>query len=414
MNARIKTTAKNVVKSSIVKVIAFSIIGNLIQAAAFYAAKKLNDDGFALLNFGVYVMGLAGIITDAFSKWLLLTVSAVKYEDRFALIRHAIKSSLPTVFSIMFLLFAVVYIYSTPTHSEALIILLAAISILIGVISVFPQAIIISKEGFTFAGLLSLIPPVFRVLITALWLTNDNIAILYVGFIVSALITLALQFWYVSREKYWKESSKITKTDEMRNQLAVKGILINCIMQICIAAFFLADGVILKSLMPSQEYSIYVAYAYIYKFPLFITISMMIVLIGKDFSDGNRARILRTLLLSLSVIIATFGAFILFDTFTGSWLLNILGYSRYIVPGFTMIFGLSWLAHTCNYYFFAFLLKTKPKSKIVKLSILTYGIAYMTVLFTLSYDTFTMLRGSLIVGAVFMLYNVVYIWLKKS
>lgn len=388
-------------RSPFLKVILFSVVANVIQTLAFYAAKDLNNTSFALLNFGFYVIGLAGIFVDAVYRWLLMMVSSIKADQRFAVLYRALTRSMTAICSVVALIIIAVYIYSNPDASQSLVIVLAGVNVAIGVLAIYPRSLIISEERFVLSGTLDLIAPIFRLLLTILVLNNSNVPLLFAGLCGATILNIIILYAYLLKRSA-KNSRDIVfggnKESEIVRTFTIRSVVSNATVQIAIAAFYISDGVILKSLLSDFDYGMYVSYAYVYKFPLFVSLAMLPILLGKDFSDGDRKEVKQTLKKAMYIIFASFSVLFMIDAVSEGWLLKILGYSRFIQPGLSFVFGLSWMAHTMNYFLFSYLIKVESKSRSVGIQALLYAIVYVSVLIIFSGDLARMLMMSLVVA----------------
>ncbi len=418
--------------SSYFKVIFFSTLGSVLQVGAFYvqkSVKDLTDEKLAVLTFGIYTMGLLGYATSAIYNWVLLKLSSIKPEDRFNAVAILIRKTAVINTIITTIICAFLVARNLPLDfDEAIIISLVVIGNGLTMLFIYPQAIAVIKEKFTLTGLLALSTPILRTIFTLLFISNQAVWPLFLAFIVAGLLNKGILIQALAKEenKTFRQLIKrmlINKNPALPSTLKINSrkILMNILVQFSLAAFFGLDGIILKSLLSDTNYVIYTSYAFLYKFPLFISTSLVVVLTGKDIMNGAKTHIKKHLAqilgVSLGLISLSFGAVFLAETLSEGLILSLIGYGEYVIEGYSLWFGLAWFLNTFVYYLFLYLLKTIPDNKFEKLLILAYGICYVATLYIFSGSLFALAQATSGVAALFIVVNVsMVLWqgLKKN
>lgn len=408
-------------KSSYFKVIFFSALGSILQVGGFYiqkTMKDLSDPNLAILNFGIYILGLLGYVTSSIYNWLLIKLSAIKEEDRFDAIAVLVKKS-----SVINLVVAVVICIGISLNSypllneEWLILAILLVSNIIGLINIFPQAIAVIKEKFTLTGILALVSPIARTVFTLFFVSNKAVWPLFLAFIITPIFNTIITIISLKKEyntSFLQMTRKffITKRKDLNKELKINlgQILVNMLVQLSLIVFFGFDGIILKSLLSDTNYVVYTTYAFLYKFPLFISTSMVVILTAKDLVKTNKPQISKYLAkmlgISLLLIILSYGAVFIVEFIKEGFIMSIVGYGEYFIKGYTFKFGLSWLLNTFVYYLFIYLLKTAPDDKLEKAIIFIYGVGYIIALYLTNSSLLLISKTTAIFASVFIVINI--------
>lgn len=414
--------------SSYFKVIFFSALSSILQVGGFYIqkqVKQLTDPNLATLNFGIYTMGLLGYATSSLYNWILLKLSAIKQEDRFNAIAILIKKTSIINLIISIIICAIIIIRNLPLAvDESLIIVLLLISNSLGMIAVFPQAIAVIREKFTLTGLLALTAPIARTLFTLLFVSNGAVWPLFTAFLVTPLINTYITFLAVAKEdnisvKELLKKFFVNKNKQLAKDLKIDTvqILVNMLIQLSLVVFFGLDGIVLKSLLSDTNYVIYTTYAFLYKFPLFISTSLVVVLTGKDLMAEGKKHISKYLVqilgVSLALISLSYGAVFIAEWLAPGAILSFVGYEEYFLSGYSLWFGLAWFLNTFVYYLFIYMLKTVPDNKVERTLIFIYATSFIIVLYVFSGSLFHIAYATAVLAAIFIVTNVLFILVQS-
>ncbi|MEA3356848.1 MAG: hypothetical protein U9Q67_00185 [Patescibacteria group bacterium] len=385
--------------SSFGVMICLTIVGNLFQVAAFYFLKKLNEESFAQINFGIYVWVLLSIVNISFGKWLTIELSKLNPAKRFPFFAAVFKKSFFPLAGIVVLIALVLLLSS---QDASLVIFLCFISGIVGIVAVFVSSWINAREWFLLLGLSLVVAPVIRLINTIFFVSDDNIWILFVGFIVAALLAIGFLGWYI-----WSKDRNLLKLEDGEEEgahVALGNVMLNTVLQTLLSTFWIADGVVLKNVLSDELYNIYVCYAYVFKFPLFICVSVITVVLGKNiFDKGMRNQFLKVFKVAMLLVIGSFGGVLLVELVMEGLILSVLGYSDMVVHGLVYYFGFAWLVQMVVFFLFSFLLKMKGRVGILTWLIVLYSVSYIVSLLVFIQDIFTLLQGILVQGLVFII-----------
>ncbi len=410
--------------SSYFKVIFFSALSSILQVGGFYIqkqVKQLTDSNLAILNFGIYTMGLLGYATSSLYNWILLKLSAIKQEDRFNAIAILIRKTSVINLIISIIICAIIILRNLPLgFDESLIIVLLLVSNSMGMIAIFPQAIAVIREKFTLTGILALTAPIARTIFTLLFVSNGAVWPLFTAFLATLFINSYIIFLALSKEDNIsiKELIKkffINKNKQLAKDLKIdtKQILINMLIQLSLVVFFGLDGIVLKSLLSDTNYVTYTTYAFLYKFPLFISTSLVVVLTGKDLMKEGKKHVSKYLIqilgVSLGLISLSYGAVFIVEWLAEGAVLSFVGYEEYILSGYSLWFGLAWFLNTFVYYLFIYMLKTVPDNKVERILIFIYATLFIVALYIFSNSLFHIAYATAFVAGIFIIANVCFI-----
>ncbi len=385
--------------------IGFTVLANLIQVFAFMAQKNLDDSNFSLLNWGIYVFTILNIPSESLIKWVTIELGKIDIEKRTDyLITIARKSFVP-----FYLMFSIIFAgISLQKNSDFTIVSICLISALIAFWSIFPRAYLNVRERYLEMNLVLLTIPVIRLIFTVFFIANGNVVLLFWGLVLSSIIGTLLSYVFLFNDlglnlKYLFNSLSNQNSFQFTNKIL--NIVGNVFLQIALSTFWLVDGLVLKNFLGDYDYSVYVSYSYIYKFPMFAAIGVAPVLLGKSvLSEANRIELKKTLRKSILIIFGLFGSFLLIEILFEGRLLELLGYTRYFKQGFSFIFGLAWLVQTLVYFVFTYLLKIKANRK-TYVAIFLYSLSFIIGLYVFRDSIFSVMWFVLGQGLFFIIVN---------
>ncbi|HNZ70475.1 MAG TPA: hypothetical protein PKJ86_00495 [Candidatus Dojkabacteria bacterium] len=377
---------------------------------AFYGQRTLTADSLAIINFSIYFVALSGIITDSFTKWLTIELSSREIKERIMYLVSNFLRIVTIIDSVIIIIGIIIYITTPSLHNSLgiTILILCSISGMLSGISSFFTSYFSAQGRFSIVSALTLILPITRIIFTFFILNDTNPWVVSLSYVVTAAITLLFNFVILSKishHNFRDIVGSLSNKDNFSKNLKSSTLFIieNALIQICLGAFYILDGLILKEIISSYDYTVYTSLAYIYKFPLFLSISISIILLGQnvvEISDTNATqeykkdnliseisnkdntqitkrsdKIKRTFFISLLLIFASFGSLIVIDTLFPGLILDILGYGQYYSRYLSLIMGFAWMANTTLYFIFVYFLKAYKDSYIFKMLIIFYAVS---------------------------------------
>jgi MFS family permease len=364
--------------------------------------KSISEQEFASLNFGIYVIALFGVFSESISKWLTIELSKKKRHQYKKFLLSVYYEATPYFISIIILITGI--LIALFPHYLVLLLICSCIGTVLYVY-MYLRAWINSIESYIFLGILLLGVPFAR-LVSSLFLVDISYLWMF-WFILFAGISLIISSVLFLKSKH-KNFFKLEKYKDP-NIIKESKIFTNSLIQFAINIFWIADGIILKGVLPTDMYNTYVTYAYIYKFPFLISASFVLVILGKNIlSKSKLEEYKKSLLYSISLIVAGFSLVIAVDNIWEGKILSILGYDRYVTEKLTTPFGIAWMVQTLNYLLFSSILKTTDDPQTVNGIALSYAVSYCLVLFISKGDIFHLTYGILIHGATYLLMTAIH------
>ncbi len=457
MGENIKNFKNKLLSSSFFRLLFFATASNLLQALSVYYQKNiknLNDSSLAMINYGIYFIGFYGIIISSLSRWLILKASVFKRKERIPFLRNILKKSSGLVFSLIILLTVIILSFNPPNNLQATVIVgFMVLRAVLFVFIIFPNAYLTTLEAFIVIGITNLVSPIMRMLFTLI-ITDDTVWVFFISFIVTEIIVWLIIVGFISKKEeksllhiikdFYKFESGEVRQETTIGKVKIKTfykdkiksiplkfrfnsttILKNMALQVCLVSFYVLDGIILERFLTDFDYVVYTTYAFVFKLPLFISINIMNILLGREVILGDKSsvkKLIKTLLVSISLIVFLYlgvlgvEEFLYFRSvelnifgydFYVESLLSLIGYTEYLIPALTLPYGLAWLLNTVNSFLYTYLLKTRPDSVVEKIAVIVYGLSYLTVLLFFNSSLITMMWLGTAVGGFFCFVGVV-------
>lgn len=356
--------------------------------------RKLDAPQFALLNYGMYVITLLGIVTGAFERWLMIQQSRRTWEERVSLAK-SVFSSVGILFLILITAVGLLLCLWAPETSR--IVVVCTISMVFVFLSIFPKSLVISEENYLLLGFLGLIEPVFRFVSIAAFVSNVAILPVFIGHLVSSFAILQISLYLLRQIPIGHKIPKLKGLD-----LTAGTVFVQVLLQAGISIFWIADGVILKHVLSVEAYSTYVAHAYIMKFPLFLTTSILSVLMVKVVTDQAGYRDFKNMtVLGILGSAVAFGAIATVEFLFSGRIITFLGYGSLAVPGLLLLIGIAWTLHSIISLLLTLLIKVAWHISI-KLTTVLYTLSFILILFLGSQDILELLKLLSIHAGVFL------------
>ncbi len=438
MGERVRDIKNKLLSSSFFRLLFFATASNLLQAISVYYqknVKNLNDSSLAMINYGLYFVGFYGIIIDSLSKWLMLKSSVIKRDKRINFLNNILGRSRNLVFSLIFILSIIILVFNPPQNFQQTIIVgIMTFRALIFVFIIFPNAYLTTLEAFLVIGVTKLISPIMRMLFT-LVITDDSVWVFFLSFIFTEIIVWFLILWGIARKEkksiilVIKDFYKLDSNGQkIVSKLNSRMILQNMILQVSLVSFYILDGIILERFLSDYDYVVYTTYAFVFKLPLFISINIMSVLLGREVILGDKGsvrKLIKTLLFSVFLIVILYTGVLVVEhviylyplevvlfgkEFHIKSLLSLIGYTEYLIKELTLPYGLSWLLNTVNSFLYTYLLKTGPDNIVEKVVVILYGLSYLVTLLFFNNSLVTMMWIGSIVGGFFCFIGIIILW----
>lgn len=382
--------------SPFVVAVFFMILANLLQVVSFSALRKLDIDHYALLNYGMYSITFLAVVMGSFERWLMIRLSTLPFYQRLSAIKSIFKKTnkpIPVLIVVLGIIFGILNPSAFPY------IILSVFSVLFIFISLFPKALVVSEENYVFLGSLSIIEPIFRLATVYLFVQNGNITPFFVGHLLASASVGVISYFTFKKSL---ENPREEETEVPQIKLEVNEIFGQILLQVGVSIFWIADGLLLKSLLSDQIYATYVTYAYIMKFPLLLTISFVNVLTIKNVIEREQqTQFKKMMILAIFLSIGAFSLIGLTDTVLPGAITAFLGFNQYYVPGILFYMSIVWTIHTILTILFTYLLKVEQGPRLI-LNIGSYMISFVIMLLVFNSDLFTLLTAILIQGIIFL------------
>lgn len=375
----------------------FTFIANLLLVLSFYFYKDLPNETFASINFGIYILSMFGILNESLSKALTVNLSE-KDPSKYKKYLFSVFRSVTPIFFVIIALVTLVLYYIFPQYFILLILCGAIASIIY--VYMYLRAWINALENYIILGTLLLGIPFAR-LISALLITDLNYLWIFIFILFAGVLMIGGSCLFLSKKD---KSFSLKFVPNNHKRILISNLLSQILIQLGINIFWIADGIILKNLLSVETYNSYVTYAYIYKFPFFISASFVLVLLGNNVQTKSKRKLFtKNLLISLTYVAIGFIGVFLFDYFTNGLILKALGYEKHIVAGLTLYFGLAWLFQTLAYLLFNSLQKIMKEREELNVLIFSYATTYILIIFLLSSDINNLILGILGHGFLYFL-----------
>lgn len=356
--------------------------------------RKLDSPQFAMLNYGMYVITLLGIITSAFERWLMIQQSRRSWDERIKLAR-SLFTSVGILFLILIIVVGLLLCLWAPETSR--IVVICTISMALVFLSLFPKSLVVSQENYVLLGLLGLVEPFFRFVSIAAFVSNVAILPVFIGHLLSSFVVLQVSLFLLRQIPAQPSRKNISDIS-----LSARVVLLQVLLQAGISIFWVADGVILKHLLSVEAYSAYVAHAYIMKFPLFLTTSILSVLMVKVVTDQAGYRDFRKMTaIGIAGSILAFGSVAIVELLFPGKIITVLGYGALAVPGLLVLIAVAWTLHSIISLLLTMLIKVAWHVS-VQTVIILYTVSFIGLLFVGSYDIAELLKMLTIQAIIFL------------
>lgn len=399
MSNRLFIRIKILINDPFIISIFFTLIANFIQVIAFAKQSRLDDYMFGLLNWGVYIFTLLNIPIELFTRWLTIELSKKDLECRWEYV-NILFSRLWKFFSLITVIPILLMLVFHVDHMYILI--FSVLTAFVGLITSFFRAILATQNRFFEFNSLNMVLPLFRLFSTIIFIPSGQIDWVFGAFLFSSILSLliCICFFVNSRDINWAFFRRNIKT--INNSVRIEDLLGSLFMQLMISVFWVFDGILLYRLLSQKDYAIYTSYSYVYKFPLFVSISLIPVFLGENILDAKDNFKIDRLIKKILVLVASlYFVSLSFDYLTNGLILRILGYARYLNSNISLILGMSWFTQTICFFLFSYDLKIHADNTSIKKTAILYFITFVSGLFIFSFNLQGILKFIFWQGIVF-------------
>ncbi|MFH1547161.1 MAG: hypothetical protein ABIC57_01615 [bacterium] len=349
----------------------FMLIANLLLVLGVYQLRNIETSTLAVINFGIAIMSLFGMFTEAYSKQLTIHLSKTNSSE----FKKILFTSYVKVTPYMLFVFALAFGILMLIYPEHLILILSILSLaLLLYIYHYFRAWINGLEKYFILGLLTLAFPTSRVISGYLVSHGANYLTVFWALIIAAFTLLIGSILYLKS----KNKDLLKPVNTTKFSIDPKLLLFNAVLQLAVNTFWIFDGIILNKTLSASIYTSYITFAFLYKFPLFISTSFLFVILGENISSKKEQKnFIWTIVRGMLLVVAVFIPIIVFEYFKTGYIHYLIGYGKYYVDGISIFFGLGWMLQTLSYLLFSSSLKLAPKSKLVLAEIVISSLTFI-------------------------------------